>query len=103
MSVNKIMAIGHLGANPVVRTLRSGRKVVPSGIGSSLLGSLADISERFLTRTSGIHRSRACYLGVPSQGRSQRRIFAQAWFDEFRTSSQRTEEGHGPKHAQSPD
>jgi hypothetical protein len=24
------------------------------------------------------------------------------WFDEFRTSSQRTEEGHGPKHAQSP-
>jgi hypothetical protein len=36
MSVNKIRAIGHLGANSVVRTLRSGRKVVPSGIGSLL-------------------------------------------------------------------
>jgi hypothetical protein len=50
MSANKIMAIGHLGANPVVRTLRSGSKVVPSGIGSLLLGSLADISERFLSK-----------------------------------------------------
>ena len=47
MAFNKIMAIGHLGANPVVRTLRSGRKVAPSGIGSLLLGSLADIPSSF--------------------------------------------------------